>query len=339
MAISIKTHKMLWGRSGNKCAICKTDLAEDITETDDYSILGEEAHIVAREENGPRGKSPLTPEARDKYANLLLLCQKHHKIIDDHEDQYSVEKLHEIKNEHGKWVQASLNPADIEKQREDETYATYIEDFLNFAGIGDWEGWSSFVLSGGQPEVSKDRFEELQQLNGYLLSRIWSNRYPKLEFAFKNFRLILNDFLQVFAKYLDKSDGEMYVTEKFYKREYHLDPKDYDRLGAKFDYHVDLVQDLMCELTRAANFLIEQIRYYISPSFRTKEGLLLVTTGPGMDFKWTTIRLEYSIKDPEQLKYKGLRDFMTVREKTYHFGKGVSEDYFLSDRLREIMGE
>ena len=330
---------MLWGHSGNKCAICKTNLAEDITETDDYSIIGEEAHIVAREEDGPRGKSPLTPEQRDKYANLILLCLKHHKIIDDHEDQYPVDKLHEIKMEHVDWVNASLNPADIEKQRDDETYATYVEDFVKLAGIDNWDGWSSFVLSSGQPEIAKERFDELQKLNEYLLSRIWSVRYPKLEFAFRNFRLILNDFLQVFSKYLDKSDGEFYITEKFYKRDYHLEPKEYDRLGAKFDYHVDLVQDLMCELTRAANYLIEQIRYCISRSFRTKEGLVLITSGPGMDFKWTTVRLEYSTKDPEQLKYKGLRDFMTSRESTYHFGNGVSEDYFLSDRLREMMEE
>ena len=339
MGISIKTHKMLWGRSGNKCAICKMDLAEDITETDDYSILGEEAHIVAREENGPRGKSPLTLDARDKYANLLLLCQKHHKIVDDHEDQYPVEKLNEIKNEHVKWVQSSLNPDDIEKQRDDETYATYVEDFINLAGIKDWNDWSSFVMSSGQPEISKLQYENLQKLNEYLLSRIWSKRYPKLEFAFNNFRFILNDFLEVLNKHLDKSNDEFYITEKFYKRDYHVESEEYDRLGSKFDYHVDLVQDLLCELTRAANYLIEQIRYSIFPSFRTKEGLLLITTGPGMDMKWTTVRLEFSTKDLESVKYKGLKDFMTSREKTYHFGKGISEDYFLIDRLREIMGE
>ncbi|GGH70132.1 hypothetical protein GCM10011379_28100 [Filimonas zeae] len=315
-------------------------MAEDITETDDPSVLGEEAHIVAREEKGPRGKSTLTPEARDKYNNLMLLCQKHHKIIDDHEELYSVDKLHEIKNEHTEWVRTCLNPSDIVKQKDDETYATYVEEFVNLAGIEEWDIWSSYVLSGGQPNIFKDRFEELQRLNGYLLSRIWPNRYPKLEFAFKNFRSILNDFLHVFARHLDKSGEEMYYTEKFYNKDYHIDQKEYDILGDKFDYHVDLVQDLMCELTRGANFLIEQIRYFISPSFRTEKGLLLVTTGPDMLMQWTTVRLEFSIKDPEQLAYKDLRSFMTARENnTYHFGKGVSEDYFLGDKLREMMGE
>ncbi len=125
---------MLWGRSGNKCAICKIDLAEDITDTDDYSILGEEAHIVAREKTGPRGKSDLSAEERDKYSNLILLCQKDHKIIDDHEKVYPVEKLLEIKQQHLDWVKTNLN-LDTTKQKDDETYATYIEDFIKLAGI------------------------------------------------------------------------------------------------------------------------------------------------------------------------------------------------------------
>jgi len=53
--------------------------------------------IYAKEENGPRGKSALPCEQRDIYSNLLLLCQKHHKIIDDHEKQYPVKTLDEIK--------------------------------------------------------------------------------------------------------------------------------------------------------------------------------------------------------------------------------------------------
>ncbi len=75
----------------------------------------------------------------------------------------------------------------------------------------------------------------------------------------------------MFSKYIDKRDDEFYDTEKFYKREYHVEQKEYDRLGAKYDYQVDLVQDLLCELTRASNYIIEQIRYTISPSLEQKK--------------------------------------------------------------------
>ncbi|MCH1643274.1 HNH endonuclease, partial [Paenibacillus timonensis] len=73
MSISSKTRKMLWGRAANRCAICKIELVMDETETDDESVIGDECHIVAREEDGPRGESILSKEQRDKYNNLILL--------------------------------------------------------------------------------------------------------------------------------------------------------------------------------------------------------------------------------------------------------------------------
>lgn len=102
MGISLKTRKMLWGRSANRCAMsdCRRVLVEDETETDDPSIVGDEAHIVARREDGPRGISGLTPEQRDNFDNLVLMCKIHHKVIDDQPNEYNVERLHQIKQEH-----------------------------------------------------------------------------------------------------------------------------------------------------------------------------------------------------------------------------------------------
>ncbi len=55
MSISVKTRKMLWGKAANRCAFidCKRELVMDETETDDPSIIGEECHIIAREDDGP----------------------------------------------------------------------------------------------------------------------------------------------------------------------------------------------------------------------------------------------------------------------------------------------
>lgn len=49
---------------------CRIELVMDVNETDDPSLIGEECHIVAREENGPRGASPLTDEQRDLYGKF-----------------------------------------------------------------------------------------------------------------------------------------------------------------------------------------------------------------------------------------------------------------------------
>src|SRR5215475_5633875 len=106
MGISLKTHKILWARSGNMCAICKNELIVDsIDLNDDPSVTGDEAHIIARKETFTRGDyDSLTPEQRDHYSNLILLCKTHHKQIDDQPAHYTVERLREIKSTHEREV-------------------------------------------------------------------------------------------------------------------------------------------------------------------------------------------------------------------------------------------
>lgn len=334
MSITLKTRKMLWGRSGNRCAIptCRKPLVEDESETDNPSIVGDESHIVAKEENGPRGKSELAPEERDKYDNLILLCKEHHKIVDDQPNKYTVALLKKIKVDHTEWVSSNLD-IDAKKLKEDEIYASYIDKWLELADLNGWEGWSSFVLSGGQPEIRVSKMEDLNTLNRYLVSRVWPKRYNRLEIAFHNFSRVLNDFRLVFKKYAIKENDTVdpfYSTEKFYKRKFH-DQKTYHELLRKYEYHVDLVQDLMLELTRAVNKICDEIRNTISPSFRLNEGAILVTSGPHMDFNFKTCKPEYFGSNEDDIYYPSLRKFMDKRiERDYHYGSDLSNDYFIN---------
>lgn len=109
MAISSKTRKILWGRSGNRCAICRHELTMEVREVDGKSVIGEECHIVARTFNGPRGNSSLTTEERDEYENLILLCRNDHKLIDDQTSTFTVERLQDIKSQHEEWVRGKLS--------------------------------------------------------------------------------------------------------------------------------------------------------------------------------------------------------------------------------------
>lgn len=108
MAVTSKTRKMLWGRSGNRCAICRRELVMSASQGESDSVIGEECHIVAREKKGPRGDSTLPDEFRDRPDNLILLCRNHHKIIDDQPNIFTVEVLFSIKSKHEAWVRNSL---------------------------------------------------------------------------------------------------------------------------------------------------------------------------------------------------------------------------------------
>ncbi len=105
MAISNRTHKLLWGRSHNMCAMCRAELTE--IEGPSGLVLGEEAHIIAQREAGPRGRSGDRSDI-DGYPNLILLCADDHKRVDAHPERYTVAWLTGKKSEHEAWAAAKL---------------------------------------------------------------------------------------------------------------------------------------------------------------------------------------------------------------------------------------
>lgn len=99
MAISDKTRKLLWGRSGGVCAICARRLTADATDEDPAAVLGEQCHIVGRSPGGPR-YAALGAEEVDGYENLVLLCAHHHREVDDQPNHYTADRLRAKKVEH-----------------------------------------------------------------------------------------------------------------------------------------------------------------------------------------------------------------------------------------------
>lgn len=93
----------LWLKAGGICSFrgCQSKLDEHhlTLEEANFSNI---AHIVSYEPGGPRGDSPLTPEERNEYDNLMLVCTVCHKLVDtkEHENKYPVELLKEFKKEH-----------------------------------------------------------------------------------------------------------------------------------------------------------------------------------------------------------------------------------------------
>jgi len=99
VAVSERTRKIIWIEAGGRCAICQRQVLTPGTETDDPSIFGEEAHIVARSPGGPR-TGGLDEDRLDSHENLILLCSEHHKQVDDQPNYYTVERLCQIKQKH-----------------------------------------------------------------------------------------------------------------------------------------------------------------------------------------------------------------------------------------------
>jgi hypothetical protein len=109
MPTTTRDRKLLWARAGGGCMICKNRLTEDAKGDDRDVVLGEEAHIVSEEPNGPRFR-PMPAKEVEAYANLMLLCPSDHKIVDEQVTYYTEQRLQTLKREHEQWVTYRFSP-------------------------------------------------------------------------------------------------------------------------------------------------------------------------------------------------------------------------------------
>lgn len=315
MTISLKTQKILWGKAAARCAIpdCRRQLVEDISETDDPTLVGENCHIVAEKDGGPRSNPTMSADDRNRYANLILLCNVDHKIIDDNEAIWTVDRLKALKVEHETWVEQSLG-LDQVKMRDDAIYADYVDEWVRLTHLNEWTAWSSWVLGSGQPRISVKVDDDLAALRRWMIGRIWPGRYPSLEHAFSNFHRVLQDFQLIMHEHLEPhGTGDVLFTRKFYQIQ-QWDPPLYTKLVAQYEFHVDIVSDLMIELTRAANLVCDEVRRHIAHNFRLLEGNVIVQRGPDMELRWLEFVPRYSsVEAATPTPYNGLPQFYDDR--------------------------
>jgi hypothetical protein len=105
--------KILWGFAAARCAFpsCRLECVEPPTLSDGAVVIGKIAHIVAHGDKGPRADPSLPIEQRDCYDNWVLLCGRHHDIVDGQPSTYTIAELRGWKVDHENWVRQQLTVA------------------------------------------------------------------------------------------------------------------------------------------------------------------------------------------------------------------------------------
>lgn len=108
--IPVRDQKILCARSGGLCAIpeCHKELIIK-KQSERESFIGGMAHIKGERKGAARFDPSMTDKERNSHDNLILVCGNHHKIIDDQEKTYTVEKLIQIKKQHEEWVRTQFS--------------------------------------------------------------------------------------------------------------------------------------------------------------------------------------------------------------------------------------
>ena len=84
--------------SGNRCAFprCESPLVDPSS----GSIIGEICHIKGEKPGAKRYNENQPNRERQAFENLILMCGSHHKVIDDDDKTYTVQKLVQAKKKH-----------------------------------------------------------------------------------------------------------------------------------------------------------------------------------------------------------------------------------------------
>jgi len=95
---TLSTRQHVLAASGNCCAFPSCN--EMIFDLEHESLVGDIAHIKGEKPTSARYDTKQTEEQRRHFSNLLALCKKHHKIVDDREDKYPTKTLIDMKQSH-----------------------------------------------------------------------------------------------------------------------------------------------------------------------------------------------------------------------------------------------
>jgi hypothetical protein len=275
VSISVVSRKLLWGRAASHCSWpdCRKPLSQDLVLSTGAIVLGEEAHIVAKEEDGPRGESPLTLEERNDYSNLILLCSHDHTRIDKAPQEYTVEFLHETKADHEAWVRETLGS---KVDANEVLWAKIVDQLPAKLGLDTWAEEVSPFFDATPIQLDVATEQRLRDCALWLAKRPWPQGHDRLKAAIVNIGLFLNELLNVFNKRAELQDGGHRRIYPAFYRINEWDAERYNSLLAKYKARRAYMSDLTLEITRYINLFGDLVREDLDPFFRQEEGHLTV---------------------------------------------------------------
>lgn len=248
---------------------CRRTLAHQSDFNGDAVLVGEEAHIVAKSPDGPRGESPLSPEQRDEYSNLILLCPTDHALIDKAPEDFSVSFLLDMKAQHEAWVKSTLGAA---SNSADVKWAALIDKLTTRLSLDTWHKDLSSLLSGGEASMTVSTEKRLRTCLHWIATRPWPEGHDDLQKVIRTIGHFINELLSTFSQHSEAdSAGERLRFQAFYKIPVWNEDL-YNSLLTEYKECREYLADIVLELTRYVNLFSDVVREEIDPDFRDEEG-------------------------------------------------------------------
>jgi len=188
-SISKQTIKKLYVFSGNQCAF--PDCHEKLV-LENGTVVSEMCHIEGIAPKAPRHNPMLTPEQTNDFLNLIVLCLKHHAIIDEEESSYTVDVLKKMKQDHEN--NFLKNQYQISKQLVEKIQKNFEGQLNIHMGSG-----NQFVTGSGDITVGITSISDVRELVLF----VFEENFPRLrEIAEQVARKNIKKFEDVFVNRL-----------------------------------------------------------------------------------------------------------------------------------------
>jgi hypothetical protein len=306
-AIREKDIKVLWARSGNRCAFigCRASLVRDFRDATSSFPIGQMAHIVGEHESSPRGVSPLSDVLRNAYTNLILLCPNHHVEIDKDLDAYPVATLHAMKDEHEAWVEERLAPPSRTAEAADWLYADFVDE-ISTNLMDDWDAIASGVLSP-DPYWMDSCMRSVRSFRARVLKTPWPDTHNDLEISILRLSLLLVTAIEHFETHADwqsrRSERDVLRMKRIYPEDVDSDDE-YHRQSREQDQWLDRECALVREAAKCLNWFSDLVRRDLNPYFRLREGYVLTSEGDFLNsyqtlYKYSDEEVKGVLLEPE----------------------------------------
>lgn len=260
--------KILWSRAAGRCSMpdCRRELTpESETVAAGGIIVGENCHIVAEKVDGPRGHYPVPEADRNRYPNLILLCNIHHKIVDTDVASWPVERLHQVKRDHENWINSTVEQYRNSGMLVYRRLAAIASEKLMLQA---WDGISDHAV---RHLAYIKWIDGIYELNAAVQHAIFPGTQALLEDSIRELSSRACEYADHYMTlaYSPRVDGTFYQENKTWKKVYR---DDYEQYADRSDAWQRKNFALLMNLTHAINQFSDCIRAFVDPSFFLTRG-------------------------------------------------------------------
>lgn len=182
-------------------------------------------------------------------------------------------------------------------------YIPYFEQIFDYLNVEQYQYWCYHLAVDGGTKIQVEQYDQLHLLIKYINSRPLRIEFADWNNLMSNLNLLIADLISVLDRHLKTFGKDYYTIDRFYKKD--LYNANYENDLILYKEEIYLISDLVFELTRLSNLILNRIRE-IKPDFLLHSGLLII---PGT--KWNTF--EYRDSEISCSPYPGLFEFENIK--------------------------